>query len=111
MVPRIGRIASLSFGGLVLGLLAYLTMAAWNNPVPSGARDLDCDGSVSVSEWYSAGLDHGWRPASDGTKHCMEVFSLKDGLPVVCMCERAPRCRTARKDMYSANCLTPSVRR
>src|SRR5437763_15700577 len=108
MVPRIGRIASLSFGGLVLGLLAYLTMAAWNNPVPSGARDLDCDGSVSVSEWYSAGLDHGWRPASDGTTGCMEVFSRKDGLPGGCVCEQSPRCRIARKGMYTVDCRTPT---
>jgi len=107
MMSRIGRIATLSLAGLVLGLLAYLTMAAWNNPVPAGARDLDCDGSVSVSEWYSAGLDHGWRHASDETTGCMEVFSLKDGLPVVCVCEQSPPCRIARKDMYTANCRAP----
>lgn len=81
---------------VVLAGVGY-TAIAWRAGPPSAARDLDCDGVVSVSEWFSAGVDHGWRKATDGTPGCMEIFALKDGLPIVCVCEQEPLCRPARR--------------
>ena len=83
-------LALLFFGGV-----GY-TAIAWHDGPPSAARDLDCDGVVSLSEWYSGGLNHGWRKPTDGTPGCMEVFALKDGLPVVCVCAQGPHCRPAQ---------------
>jgi hypothetical protein len=84
-----------AIGLLLLGGASY-TAIVWKDGPPSAARDLDCDGVVSLSEWYSAGLNDGWRSAIDGTPGCMEVFALKDGLPIVCVCAQEPRCRPAR---------------
>jgi hypothetical protein len=78
---------------LALAYLAVTVKAAAAGQVPGSARDLDCDGSVSAFEWYSAGLDYGWRAARDGSPGCMELFSLKDGLPAVCVCSQPPSCR------------------
>jgi hypothetical protein len=84
-----------AFTMVVLGGVAYTVNVARTNGIPAAARDLDCDGEVSLVEWYSAGLNYGWRRATDGSSGCMEVFALKDGLPVVCVCEHEPRCRRA----------------
>jgi hypothetical protein len=64
--------------------------------VPSSKRDLDCDGSISMSEWYAAGLEDGWRPATYGPAGCWEVFRLKDGMPVTVWCPASPACRRAQ---------------
>lgn len=82
-------------GGLTLliGIAAYPTMIAVMGDVPAWARDLNCNGRVSVAEWYDAGIDHGWRRAVGGPTDCMEVFRLKDGIAVVLRCETNPRCR------------------
>jgi hypothetical protein len=86
----------------VLGtvVLVLVTAGGWfaamaaDGEVPSYARDLDCDGHVSVGEWTAGGLDYGWRRASDGPAECMEVFSLKDGLPQSLWCGTLPRCQS-----------------
>jgi hypothetical protein len=78
---------------LVLVVLTFVTVLAARGNVPTWARDLNCDGRVSIAEWYEAGNDHGWRPAVGGPPGCMEVFRFKDGLPDVLWCEQSPRCR------------------
>ncbi len=83
-------------GGLATVLASSCpTALATLGDVPTWARDADCDGHVSVGEWYDLGIDHGWRPAVGGPHDCMEVFRFKDGLPVVLRCESEPRCRLA----------------
>lgn len=91
--------ALLVAAAVVIGTpLACVTVVAargvkpWS--VPWSKRDLDCNGSVSIVEWYTAGLDYGWRTAFDGPPGCWEVFSLKDGLPVTVWCPASPPCRT-----------------
>ena len=78
---------------LLFVVLALVTVLAARGDVPTWARDLDCDGRVSIEEWYAAGIDHGWRPAVRGPPGCMEVFRFKDGLPDVLWCQQSPRCR------------------
>jgi hypothetical protein len=84
---------------LVSAPLAWATFHAARGvdpwAVPWERRDLDCNGSVSIAEWYAAGLDYGWRPALNGPTGCWEVFSLKDGLPVTVWCAESTRCRPA----------------
>lgn len=91
------------FRGVMLRVLALppILIGAWfsvtlvaavRSDVPGGARDLDCDGSVTLAEWYRGGLDQGWRPAGPGTGGCMEVFRFKDGLPDVV--RHGSRCET-----------------
>jgi len=105
MRRRILIVVTVVFVSLALGVFAYTVKAARDNPIPNDARDLDCDGSISAFEWYTAGLNYGWRGASDGTLGCMEVFSLKDGLPAVGVCQQSPRCRLARQARFTLNCL------
>lgn len=80
-------------------LLIFLIILAWPtifsaiSEVPRWARDMDCDGKVSISEWYTGGIDRGWRPATGGPSGCMEVYRIKDGALEVVRCEEPPRCR------------------
>ena len=84
-------------GTAVLGVVALPTVLAALGDVPTWARDLNCDGRVSIAEWYEAGIEHGWRSAIGGPTGCMEVFRFKDGLPDVLWCERPPRCRRSQR--------------
>jgi hypothetical protein len=68
------------------------TWVAASGDVPFRARDLDCDGALGIGEWYSAGLDHGWRTAGPGAAGCSEVFALKDGRTVATWCDASPPC-------------------
>ncbi len=92
-------IALLLAGAALVAPLTCVTLSAaravvpW--AVPWSQRDLDCSGSITIAEWYSAGLDYGLRPALDGPAGCSEVFSLKDGLPVAVWCAASPSCRPA----------------
>lgn len=61
--------------------------------VPDEARDFDCDGTVTLREWFAAAGDYGWRESLSSPGECMEVFAYKDGLPVVLHCAAEPRCR------------------
>ena len=79
-------------GALLLAILGVPVWFVARGDVPWSARDLDCDGSVSMGEWFWGGLDFGWRPATGGPPGCMEVYSLKDGLPVVLRCPPEPVC-------------------
>jgi hypothetical protein len=72
------------------------TTLAATSDVPWSRRDLDCSGHLSIAEWYAAGLDHGWRPATGGPPGCWEVFRYKDGLEVTVWCPASPECRRAR---------------
>jgi len=83
-------VATVFVGVVVSSLRRVLAVLS---PVPTWARDLNCDGRVSIAEWYEAGIDHGWRSAVGGPSGCMEVFRFKDGLPDVLWCDQAPRCR------------------
>ena len=97
-VSRWLRVALLSLAGAgVAGLFGVPTLLAALGDVPREARDLDCSGLVTVGEWYAAGLDYGWRHATVGPTDCSEVFSLKDGLPVVLRCPEEPHCRIVRR--------------
>src|SRR5437870_13734659 len=60
MQRRILIVVTVVFVSLALGVFAYTVKAARDNPIPKDARDLDCDGSVSAFEWYTAGLNYGW---------------------------------------------------
>jgi hypothetical protein len=70
-----------------------LTILAANAKVPGWARDFDCDGRVSIVEWYAGGLDHGWRASPGGPPGCREAFRYKDGMADVTWCEASPHCR------------------
>ena len=97
-MPRRARLVLLALAGVsVATLLGLPTLLAAVGGVPWAARDFDCSGVVSVGEWYSGGLDYGWRHAIGGPPECMEVFSLKDGLAVVQRCPGEPRCRIVRR--------------
>jgi hypothetical protein len=86
----------------VAGMLAVLALAvatglAASGDVPRWARDQNCDGRVSVAEWFDVGFDDGWRPAVGGPAGCMEAFRFKDGLPDVVWCGLPPRCTPGRR--------------
>jgi hypothetical protein len=84
---------------LVAAGSVWITVVAALGDVPWWARDLNCDGHVSIGEWYDAGIDHGWRGSMRGEPAgCMVAFEFKDGLRDVLWCEQR-RCML-RRDAY-----------
>jgi len=81
--------------GLILAVGLFATTQAARGAVPTWARDLDCDGHLSVGEWFEAGLDYGWRSVAGNAQGCSQVFRLKDGLPGTTWCGTPPRCQSA----------------
>jgi hypothetical protein len=103
--PTLMRLAEAVLGLCAVMVLGFgLLLILFDEGVPFTARDLNCDGWISPVELVSGGLDYGWRPATDGVLGCMEAYSLKDGLPAVCVCQEVPHCRIARKDSYRSTC-------
>jgi hypothetical protein len=72
--------ALITLAGLTLTLLVAL------HGFPFGLMDVDDSGFVSMSE-VIASLDQGYRQEIIYGKKCVEIFSLKDGLPVKVICE------------------------
>jgi hypothetical protein len=57
------------------------------------ARDLNCDGQLTIRERFEGGLDYGWRASVTGPPGCMEAFRYKDGIPDVLWCGDPLTCR------------------
>jgi len=85
MVHRAAR--KLLFGSviarivLVLGLCTLVVLHGF----PYRFMDLDDSGNVSLREALQT-LDLGTREASEGGGTCVEIFHLKDGLPLKAVC-------------------------
>lgn len=97
VIPTRLRVVLFAVITVPLSCGGFATWVSAAGPVPFTARDLDCSGFVTPGEWYSAGLDYGWRDADD-PNGCWEVFQLKDGYPHLVRCSSVPRCRLWSRD-------------
>jgi len=87
MVQKIRIISIISLLAIlfVTGVTIILVLL---NGFPVKYMDLDDSGWISLNELYGS-LDLGVRENNNDDQICVEIYSLKDGLPVKMICDES----------------------